>query len=759
MQGFSIFDGAMGTMLQARGLKAGAFPETYNLTHPDIVLSIHKAYVEAGADIITANTFGANPFKMKGLNVSEIITRGVEIAKESGAKKVALDVSSHGALLEPNGTLSFDEAYQNYAFIMRQGEKAGADLILIETMSDLLETKCALLAAKENTSLPVYVTMTYMEDGRTFLGTDPVTATITLCSLGADAVGVNCSLGAKDMIPLVKTICEYATCPVIVQPNAGLPKIQDGQTVYDDTPEDFAAAMSKMADLGVAILGGCCGTTPDFIRALKSALANKTPVTRTVKARTAATSATKTVFLGEGVKVIGERLNPTGKKKLKAALIEGDVDYLLHEAIDQERAGADILDLNVGLPEIDEAATLVKVMKEISATVSLPLQLDSSSKEALERACRLYNGKPIINSVNMKKESLDAIVPIAKKYGATLIGLCLGETMPSTHEERFAYAQALVKELTARGIQKSDIVIDCLVLTIATDEKQAEETALAVKQVTEELGVATVLGVSNISFGMPDRLKINAAFLSKCLQAGLSAPILNPLVAEYAEVLKGKLLSLDTSSYFTFEKEGAEGIRGMICCGGVGGIEEAVKEALKTKEPLEIINGEFIPALDEIGMQFEKGEVFLPRLIAAAEVVKKGMDAMRSGEKEEDKDPDVILATVKGDIHDIGKNIVKMLLRSYGYKVMDLGKDVDEQAVVDAWKKTHAPLIGLSALMTTTVPSMKNTIDALKAAGSTAKVAVGGAVLTEEYAQKVGADYYGKDARATVKIAEKVIRS
>ena len=759
MQGFSIFDGAMGTMLQARGLKAGAFPETYNLTHPDIVLSIHKAYVEAGADIITANTFGANPFKMKGLNVAEIITRGVEIAKESGAKKVALDVSSHGALLEPNGTLSFDEAYQNYAFIMRQGEKAGADLILIETMSDLLETKCALLAAKENTSLPVYVTMTYMEDGRTFLGTDPVTATITLCSLGADAVGVNCSLGAKDMIPLVKTICEYATCPVIVQPNAGLPKIQDGQTVYDDTPEDFAAAMLEMANLGVTILGGCCGTTPDFIRALKSALANKTPVTRTVKARTAATSATKTVFLGEGVKVIGERLNPTGKKKLKAALIEGDVDYLLHEAIDQERAGADILDLNVGLPEIDEAATLVKVMKEISATVSLPLQLDSSSKEALEKACRLYNGKPIINSVNMKKESLDAIVPIAKKYGATLIGLCLGETMPSTHEERFAYAQALVKELTARGIQKSDIVIDCLVLTIATDEKQAEETALAVKQVTEELGVATVLGVSNISFGMPDRLKINAAFLSKCLQAGLSAPILNPLVAEYAEVLKGKLLSLDTSSYFTFEKEGAEGIRGMICCGGVGGIEEAVKEALKTKEPLEIINGEFIPALDEIGMQFEKGEVFLPRLIAAAEVVKKGMDAMRSGEKEEDKDPDVILATVKGDIHDIGKNIVKMLLRSYGYKVMDLGKDVDEQAVVDAWKKTHAPLIGLSALMTTTVPSMKNTIDALKAAGSTAKVAVGGAVLTEEYAQKVGADYYGKDARATVKIAEKVIRS
>ncbi len=759
MQGFSIFDGAMGTMLQARGLKAGAFPETYNLTHPDIVLSIHKAYVEAGADIITANTFGANPFKMKGLNVAEIITRGVEIAKASGAKKVALDVSSHGALLEPNGTLSFDEAYQNYAFIMRQGEKAGADLILIETMSDLLETKCALLAAKENTSLPVYVTMTYMEDGRTFLGTDPVTATITLCSLGADAVGVNCSLGAKDMIPLVKTICEYATCPVIVQPNAGLPKIQDGQTVYDDTPEDFASAMLEMANLGVTILGGCCGTTPDFIRALKTALANKTPVTRTVKARTAATSATKTVFLGEGVKVIGERLNPTGKKKLKAALIEGDVDYLLHEAIDQERAGADILDLNVGLPEIDEAATLVKVMKEISATVSLPLQLDSSSKEALERACRLYNGKPIINSVNMKKESLDAIVPIAKKYGATLIGLCLGETMPSTHEERFAYAQALVKELTARGIQKSDIVIDCLVLTIATDEKQAEETALAVKQVTEELGVATVLGVSNISFGMPDRLKINAAFLSKCLQAGLSAPILNPLVAEYAEVLKGKLLSLDTSSYFTFEKEGAEGIRGMICCGGVGGIEEAVKEALKTKEPLEIINGEFIPALDEIGMQFEKGEVFLPRLIAAAEVVKKGMDAMRSGEKEEDKDPDVILATVKGDIHDIGKNIVKMLLRSYGYKVMDLGKDVDEQAVVDAWKKTHAPLIGLSALMTTTVPSMKNTIDALKAAGSTAKVAVGGAVLTEEYAQKVGADYYGKDARATVKIAEKVIRS
>ena len=758
MEEFLLFDGAMGTMLQARGLKAGAFPETYNLTHPDIVLSVHKAYVEAGADVVTANTFGANPFKMKGIDVGEIIRSGVSIAKRSGAKKVALDVSSHGVLLEPNGTLSFDEAYENYAFIMKTGAAAGADLILIETMSDLLEAKCALLAAKENTSLPVYVTMTYMEDGRTFLGTDPVTATLTLCSLGADAVGVNCSLGAKDMIPLVQTICDFATCPVIVQPNAGLPKIEEGMTVYEDTPEAFAAAMGEMADLGVEILGGCCGTNPDFIRALKGLLRDKKPVKREILPRTAATSATKTVFLGEGVKVIGERLNPTGKKKLKAALLQGDVDYLLHEAIDQERAGADILDLNVGLPEIDEAATLVRVMKEVSATVSLPIQLDSSDKQALERACRLYSGKPIINSVNMKKESLDAIVPIAKKYGATLIGLCLGDTMPKTHEERFAYAEALVRELTARGIKKSDIVIDCLVLTIATDESQAEETALAVKLVTEKLGVATVLGVSNVSFGMPDRLKINAAFLSKCLQAGLSAPILNPLVPEYAEVLRGKLLTLDTSAYFTFDKDGAEGIRGMIFCGVIGGIEEAVKEALKARKPLDVINGEFIPALDEIGAKFEKGEVFLPRLIAAAEVVKKGMDAMKMGGDEKDGRPDVILATVKGDIHDIGKNIVKMLLRSYGYKVLDLGKDVPEKEVVAAWERTHAPLIGLSALMTTTVPSMKSTIDALRSAGSDAKVVVGGAVLTEEYAHTVGADYYGKDARATVKIAEQVIR-
>ena len=758
MKDFLIFDGAMGTMLQAQGLPAGAFPETYNLTHPDVVLAVHKAYVEAGADVVTANTFGANPFKMKGTDVAEIIKAGVKIAKTSGAKKVALDVSSHGALLEPNGSLSFDEAYENYAYIMKTGAAAGADLILIETMSDLLETKCALLAAKENTDLPVYVTMTYMEDGRTFLGTDPVTATVTLSALGADAVGVNCSLGARDLLPVVKKIAEYATCPVIVQPTAGLPRIEKGQTVYDDTPEAFAAAMGEMADLGVTIFGGCCGTTPDFIRALKGLLRDKTPVLRGVKRHTAATSATRTVFLDDGVKVIGERLNPTGKKKLKAALIEGDVDYLLREAIDQERAGADILDLNVGLPEIDEAATLVRVMKEVTSTVSLPIQLDSSDKRALERACRLYPGKPIINSVNMKKESLDAIVPIAKKYGATLIGLCLGETMPKTHEERFAYASALVKELTARGIEKSDIVIDCLVLTIATDETQATETALAVKEVTEKLGVCTVLGVSNISFGMPDRLKINAAFLSECLQAGLSAPILNPLVAEYAEVLKGKLLTLDTSSYFTFDQGNAEGIRGMILCGAVGGIEDAVRERLKTETPLEIINGEFIPALDEIGAKFEKGEVFLPRLIAAAEVVKKGMDVMRTGEEEDDSRPDVILATVKGDIHDIGKNIVKMLLRSYGFKVLDLGKDVPESEIVAAWQKTHAPLIGLSALMTTTVPSMKTTIDALKAAGSTAKVAVGGAVLTEEYAKTVGADFYGKDARATVKIAETIIR-
>ena len=758
MNEFLIFDGAMGTMLQAQGLPAGAFPETYNLTHPDVVLAVHKAYVEAGADVVTANTFGANPFKMKGTDVAEIITQGVRIAKSSGAKKVALDVSSHGALLEPNGSLSFDEAYENYAFIMKAGAAAGADLVLIETMSDLLETKCALLAAKENTDLPVYVTMTYMEDGRTFLGTDPVTATVTLCSLGADAVGVNCSLGARDLIPTVKKIAEYATCPVIVQPNAGLPRIENGKTVYDDTPEDFAAAMGEMVDLGVTILGGCCGTTPDYIRALKGLLRDKSPVERHVKRHTCATSATRTVFLDEGVKVIGERLNPTGKKKLKAALIEGDTDYILREAIDQERAGADILDLNVGLPEIDEAATLVRVMKEVASTVSLPIQLDSSDKRALERACRLYCGKPIINSVNMKKESLDAVVPIAKKYGATLIGLCLGESMPKTHEERFAYASALVRELTSRGIDKSDIVIDCLVLTIATDETQATETALAVKAVTEKLGVCTVLGVSNISFGMPDRLKINAAFLSECLRAGLSAPILNPLVAEYAEVLKGKLLTLDTSGYFTFDQSSAEGIRGMILCGAVGGIEQAVREELKTRDPIEIINGEFIPALDEIGTKFEKGEVFLPRLIAAAEVVKKGMDVMRTGGDENDSRPDVILATVKGDIHDIGKNIVKMLLRSYGFKVLDLGKDVPESEIVAAWERTHAPLIGLSALMTTTVPSMKTTIDALKAAGSTAKVAVGGAVLTEEYAKTVGADFYGKDARATVKIATLVVR-
>jgi len=755
--GFVLFDGAMGTMLQARGLKAGAFPETYNLTHPDVVRDIHRAYVEAGSEVITANTFGANPFKMKNIDVEAVIKAGVRLAKEAGARQVALDVSAHGVLLEPNGTLSFDEAYENYAQIVKWGAEAGADLILIETMSDLLEAKCALLAAKENTTLPVYVTMTYMEDGRTFLGTDPVTATVTLSALHADAVGVNCSLGAADMLPLVQKICKYATCPVIVQPNAGLPKVKDGKTYYEDTPDLFAAAMKNIAMQGVTILGGCCGTTPEHISKLKQMLEGMTPTERNVPAYTAATSATKTVFLGEEVKVIGERLNPTGKKKLKAALIEGDIDYILKEAIDQERAGADILDVNVGLPEIDEAKTLVRVVKEVQSTVSLPLQLDSSSKEALERACRIYAGKPIINSVNLKKESLDAIVPIARKYGASLVGLCLGDTMPKTHEERYAFAEKLVRELTSRGIKKSDIIIDCLVLTIATDSTQADETALAVKMVTENLDVRTVLGVSNVSFGMPDRLKINAAFLGKCIHSGLSAPILNPLVEEYAEVLQGKLISLDTSAYFTFDTGGAEGIRGMIFCGVVGGIEDAVREALKTRSPLDVINEEFIPALDEIGVKFEKGEVFLPRLIAAAEVVKKGMDVLK-GPEAEGGEPDVILATVKGDIHDIGKNIVKMLLQSYGYKVLDLGKDVDEKEVVAAWERTHAPLIGLSALMTTTVPSMKRTIEALHAAGADAKIAVGGAVLTPEYAREVGADYYGKDARETVKIAEEVIR-
>ncbi len=757
---FLIFDGAMGTMLQARGLKAGAFPENYNLTDPEIVLAIHKAYVEAGADVVTANTFGANPFKMKNADVEAIIKAGIRLAKEAGAKKVALDMSSHGVLLEPNGTLTFDEAYRNYAKIVRWGEEAGADLVLIETMSDLLEAKCALLAAKENSDLPVFVTMTYMEDGRTFLGTDPVTATVTLSALHADAVGINCSLGAKEMLPLVRKVAEYASCPVIVQPNAGLPKVKDGMTVYECDPASFGEAMREMAKMGVSILGGCCGTTPDHIRALKKAIADLTPAPRDVKRVTAATSATKTVFLGDGVTVIGERLNPTGKKKLKAALLSGDTDYLMKEAIDQEKAGADILDVNVGLPELNEKEVLPKVVRELQGTVDTPLQLDSSSKEALEAACRVYAGKPIINSVNLKKESLEEIAPIAKKYGATVVGLCLGETMPHTHEERFAFAEKLVSALEKEGIEKKDILIDCLVMTIATDETQAEETAKAVKEVTEKLGVKTVLGVSNISFGMPDRKKINAAFLSRCLAAGLTAPILNPLAEEYAEPLSGKLLTLDTSAYFNFDKENAEGIRGMIYCGATGKIEEAVKEALLSREPLAIINEEFIPALDEIGEKFEKGEVFLPRLIAAAEVVKKGMDVMKKQEEgSSESSPDVILATVKGDIHDIGKNIVKMLLQSYGFTVLDLGKDVPEDAVVAAWEKTKAPLIGLSALMTTTVPSMKKTIDALKQAGSTAKVAVGGAVLTEDYAKEVGADFYGKDARETVKIAEKVVHA
>lgn len=771
---FYITDGAMGTALQKAGLKTGALPESFNSENPDAVLSIHKSYVAAGANIITTNTFGANRLKMNSDEaVEQAITNGVAIAKQSGAEHVALDIGPTGALLEPMGSLSFDEAYDIFASQVKAGAKAGADLVIIETMSDLLEIKAAVLAVKENSSLPIIATMTFDSDGRTFLGTDPVTAAVSLSSYGVDALGVNCSLGPDELAPVVEKMLGYSLVPVAVQPNAGLPTIENGETVYKVTPDDFAHSCKKMIDMGVQIIGGCCGTTPEHIKAVADMLKNEAPVKRDIKPYTAVTSARKTVFLnGENSAVIGERINPTGKKKLKEALRNKDYDYVINEAVTQQECGADVLDVNAGLPEIDEAETLKDLIKEIQAVSSLPLQIDSSDPIAVEQAVRIYNGKPIINSVNGSEESMSSILPIVKKYGTAVVALTLDENgIPLTAEERVAVAKKIVNKASEYGISKEDILVDCLVLTVSTNQSMVKETIKAVNLVKKELGVKTVLGVSNVSFGMPNREAINAAFLAEALGAGLDMPILNPLSAKYREIISAhKVINNEDISGASFiaqfgnvenspVNESAQlDLKSIIISGRKALAAQATEELLKTENPIDIINNFFIPALDVVGENFEKGSMFLPQLMASAQAVKNGFDTIKAfmGETAPTKGK-IVLATVKGDIHDIGKNIVKMLLENYGYNVIDLGKDVDPQAVVDTVIKEEVKLVGLSALMTTTVKSMADTIEALKQAGAVCKVMVGGAVLNKEYAQMVGADYYVSDATESAKVAAKIL--
>lgn len=771
-----IFDGAMGTMLQKKGLQAGELPECLNLTHPEIVAEVHKEYVEAGANVVTANTFQANEFKLAhcGYTVEELISSGVKLAKQSGAAYTALDVGPLGQLIEPMGTLKFEEAYQAFRRQMIAGEKAGADLILLETMSDLYEAKAAVLAAKENTSLPVFCTMTYQEDGRTFTGTDPATGTITLQSLGVDALGVNCSLGPKELFPVVETILEYAKVPVIVQANAGLPKIRDGKTVYDVTPEEFAAYVEQMIHRGVSIVGGCCGTTPDYIRLLAQFSKGKQPSPHPVKKVTAVTSGTRTVILDQGITVIGERINPTGKKKLKEALREHKMDYIVGEAIDQTQAGADILDVNVGLPELDESAMIAQVIRQVQSVSNLPIQVDSSDPAAIESGVRACNGRPIINSVNGKMENMEIVFPIVKKYGAVVVGLTLDENgIPNAAEERFAIAQKIVSTAESYGISREDILIDCLTLTASAQQEAVRATLDAIQLVKSRLGVKTVLGVSNVSFGLPNRPLLNSIFLSAAFGAGLDAPIMNPMsremrqavdayrvinaqdreAAQYVKRYSGEMSSTPSS--------GSLDLKEMIIQGRKEEAPQKTRELLETVPPLELIDQYFIPALDVVGERYEKGTIFLPQLMQSAEAVKSAFqvikDSVPAGTETASKGK-VLVATVLGDIHDIGKNIAKMLLENYGYDVVDLGKDVPIETVVQTAKEQGISLIGLSALMTTTVKNMKDTIAAIRKEGIDCRIMVGGAVLNEEYADFVGADYYVKDGRESVEIAQSVFQ-
>ena len=894
---YLLFDGGMGTLVQAAGLHTvHEVPDLLNLTHPEAIVAIQRQYVEAGADCITTNTFNTNRLKLAnaGATVAEVYAAAAANARVAGAPLVAGDIGPTGALLEPLGTLTFDEAFDIFSEQARAAEAAGCDLIVVETMADLLEAKAAVLAAVESTTLPVFATMTFGEDGRTFLGTTPAIAATTLSALGASAVGLNCSLGPTELAPLVGELAPHDRALVMAQPNAGLPRIQDGETVFDVGPNEFAQAMEAILDAGATVIGGCCGTTPDHIAALRALIDARplpavasvsvpahTPVASSATAVSASsassraawgeqsepkglsassvpnlryhpaftvTSAQQMVSLPGGearIAVIGERINPTGKKKLKAALQAGDVDYLVAEAAAQQRAGADILDVNVGVPGLDEPALLSQVTRALQATVPLPLQLDSSDPAAIEAAARAYAGRPMVNSVNGKADNLAAVLPVVARYGCTVVGLTLDENgIPPTAEERLTIAERIVAAAEARGIPREDVAIDCLVMAAATNQDEVREILRAVALVKERLGVRTVLGVSNVSFGLPARPLVNSTFLAAAFGAGLDMPILNPLNVRYRDTVAtfrilngqdtgcrafleayanasdpyevaagstpvgGDLGRPSAADAATTREGGAstaptEGMRNGVAATGsspsvpkgcpipiteaftdaaetVSHLAECVLEGrkapvaaattelLETYDGLAIINDIFVPILDVVGQKYDEGTFFLPQLMASAEAVKAGFDLIRDRARAAsanatptegdahvpaDADRAIIVATVQGDIHDIGKNIVKMLLENYGFTVIDLGRDVAPEAIVAAARDTGARLIGLSALMTTTVGAMERTIALVHEQLPGVAVMVGGAVITQEFADQIGADFYAKDAAASTRVA------
>lgn len=783
-------DGGMGTLLQAQGLTAGEHPERWNLSHPDIITSIHKSYFDAGSNVVCTNTFGANILKFAEDELENIIMAAVfnaKAAREQSVSKseefIALDIGPSGKLLKPLGDLDFEDAVNVFAKTVKLGVKYGVDLIIIETMNDSYETKAALLAAKENSNLPVIVSNAYGEDGKLMTGATPAAMVALLEGMGVDALGANCSLGPRQLRGVAEELLKYASVPVILKPNAGLPKSIDGKTVFDVTADDFSGEVAELVKQGVRVVGGCCGTTPEYIKTLYQKTCDFTPVPTQNKNITMVSSYTHTVEFGEKPILIGERINPTGKKRFKQALIDNDMDYILSEGVNQQEKGVHILDVNVGLPDIDEIKILKNAVCELQAIIDLPLQIDTADVTAMEAALRRYNGKAMINSVNGKETSMETVFPLVKRYGGVVVALTLDENgIPETAEGRVKIAEKILDTAAKYGIERKDIIFDTLAMTISADNEAAIATLNALKTIKNELGCHTSLGVSNISFGLPNRDAINGTFFALALENGLSAAIMNPYSADMmktyytykalkgldencAEYIGAADLFAVTSPTTTAEtqktsEEFSSELERAVTKGFKDKSAELTKALLSSTEPLEIVNKEIIPALNTVGKGFEEKTVYLPQLLMSAEAAKSAFEVIKNfmagGEKTTDKGTFVI-ATVHGDIHDIGKNIVKLLLENYGFNVVDLGKDVPPEAIVERVVDLHAPLAGLSALMTTTVPAMEETIKQLKIKAPWCKIVVGGAVLTQEYADKIGADKYAKDAMETVRYAENII--
>ncbi len=789
-----LFDGGMGSLLQKKGLKPGELPELMNLTHKEVIVNIHRAYLEAGSDVIYTNTFGVNRLKYPDCT-DEVVTAAVECAKEArrlcGREEsayVALDIGPCGKLLEPLGDLPFEEAVSIFRNVVISGARAGADLIVIETMNDTLEAKAAVLAAKENSELPVIATCVFDEKGKMLTGGTPESLTAMLEGLGVDALGANCSLGPDRMIPIARRFLACASLPVVIKPNAGLPRTENGETVYDVGPEEFARVMSEIADLGIHAMGGCCGTTPDYIRKLREMLsgssanageARKPFIPPVQKVLTVVSSYAQSVNIGGRTVVVGERINPTGKKRFKEVLKAHDTDYILSQGLEQEEAGADILDVNVGLPEINEKEMMREIVPLIQSVTALPLQLDTADAEAMEAGMRVYNGKPMINSVNGREDVMDAVFPLIKKYGGVVVALLLDENgIPETAEGRFHIAERICKRAAAYGIRQKDIVFDCLTMTVSADDRSAKTTLETMRLIKQNLKGATILGVSNISFGLPQRENLNMAFLIMAIREGLDCAIINPnsktmMTAFYSALALSGMdpgfedyiaafgAEMKDKSAGTAEED-ADQSPGVYIERGMGTkAAEAATRMLLTTDALTIINRELVPALNRVGEAFEKGTLFLPQLLKSAEAAGRTFEVLKASMQGESgiSKGRMILATVEGDIHDIGKNIVKTLCENYGYEVIDLGKNVPAGTIVSKAIEEDIRLVGLSALMTTTVPHMEETIRLIREKKPETKIVVGGAVLTQEYADMIGADCYSPDAMATVRYADLVFRT